>query len=92
MKKNTSATCATCPWAYDGGETNQPQCRKNPPVVMNVTMDDGEGNLVSVPTSLFPAIEPTSWCGSHPDCFTEEFQEETFMGMGSVDTMKGGGA
>lgn len=78
--RNPKAKCSNCPWySTQSGES---QCRKGPPVVVTVDVDD-EGAIYRAPASVYPAVQPDNWCGVHPDLFVQG--EEQFMGSDVED-------
>ena len=93
-KRNPEATCGTCPYCHEypaneeGPEVHE--CRRHAPVVVGeifryVAQDDDEETgkhdamYLASTSYVLPEIDPSGWCGEHPDFFLEEPEEEPVL-------------
>jgi hypothetical protein len=59
MPKIQKGTCGNCRfWLLH--ENQQGECRRNPPVVVNVDTEEGAGTA-----TIFPDTAHDTWCGEH---------------------------
>ena len=60
-------TCRTCKYAFPCKLGNEIECRRYPPQVIVVLMDDKQlKNIIAVPQSHFPhLVADEYWCGEY---------------------------